>query len=155
MIISCHLFSLHPMWLKQFYGCCCTVQDLFLVLITRQYNAIQALHPPLKWILKYFTADYRLYIPMRSLESIAGHTGGSHKWGGMMVPQRWSQHPQGPKFIQVKLLGEGQRKVKCPRVGGIRMWYVMMMGPNSKVFFRWMPLVDAIGGAMQRLQCLC
>lgn len=40
------------------------MQDLFLVLITSPYNTIQALHPSLKWILKYFTADYRLYIPM-------------------------------------------------------------------------------------------
>lgn len=77
-----------------------------------------------------------------ALESIPGHTGGSHRWGGTMAPQRWSQHPRGPEFVQGKLPGGGQRKVKSPGRGGIHeLWYIMKVGPNIKVFLRQMLLV--------------
>lgn len=131
------------------------MRDLFLVLITRLYNTIQALHPTLKWILKYFPADYRLYIPMQTLcRAHLGshtHTGGSHRRRGTMVLQRWSQHPWGPEFVQGKLPGGGQRQVRSPRMGGIcELWHVMKMRSNIKGFFQ----ADAISCAVQHLQHL-
>lgn len=57
-----------------------------------------------------------------------------------------------PEFVQGKLPGGGQRKVKSPRMGGIcELWYIMKMGPNIKVFFQ----ADDTSCAVQHLQHLC
>lgn len=84
--------------------------DPFLVLITRQYNTIQALHPSLKWILKYFTADYHLYIPIRLLWRAlrkqlqvgrdSSIMGGDHKTCRILVSCGW-----GPKKSQKGQVG--------------------------------------------------
>lgn len=88
------------------------MQDLFIVLITRWDNTVQALHTSLKWTLKCFTADYTLFISVRRL-----WRAGLDTQEAATDEQEWMMAPCTGKLGQEELWGGGQRKVWRPKVG--------------------------------------